>query len=789
MNLRTTKQFATAIGFTFVAMTGVYAQSCPSTGTGAILITSSCDDGVTLSGGNLTIQTSTVSNPGESVIVVNTGTVNTIDNTATGIIDAGDFKVGIENEGTITTLNNTGRISAGVGGVGVASRDTITTLNNAGTISVGDRGVGIYNEGTITTLDNTSLGSISAGNEAVGIANIGTITNLTNAGTISGGNGGVGIQNNGTITNLTNAGAISGGADGAGLANIGGTITTLTNALGGTISAGGGYGGIFNFFGSIDTLNNAGTISGGSGTGINNQLSTITTLNNTGTISVGDYGFGIYNDYTGTITTLNNTGTISAGVGGVGIENSGVITTLNNIGTITAGTGGYGIVNNGTITTLINSQGGSTPLTYSGTLPNNYSIIVNSPSSYGKLEASNTSVSGVMSFGINSASTLSYNTIYSGVFNDISINNIENTFGRITLGSTFTWALAKRLGTEQIDLIVEPSDVVTTDVEQLQAILVAQGYALVPEDSDTEASLISLGGTLQGLFASQSAGLVNGMSYDCTVFGANNICVSAGGRFTNVSSDQFNTTSALIIGAYRYSPQIRFGAYLDQNLSSSTPGGIAQLSNANPMAGLFTVWSQKLDGTGLEAKLALGYVNKGLTLTRPEVGTSEPGSGSTSLSSQGAMAAFKYGMAIGNKTLVSPYAGLRYVKSTMAGYTEAQTAKVAFPLSYDAINNYVTTAIAGLTGQRTLNEKTSVFASAGLEKDLNTNISNLVTSGNGYFNIAMNGNYQNTRATASLGANYFLSPKERLSLVGIYRQEAYQAISSTTVMATYTVGL
>jgi len=52
----------------------------------------------------------------------------------------------------------------------------------------------------------------------------------------------------------------------------------------------------------------------------------------------------------------------------------------------------------------------------------------------------------------------------------------------------------------------------------------------------------------------------------------------------------------------------------------------------------------------------------------------------------------------------------------------------------------------------------------------------------------MNSNYQNTRAIAGLGVNYFLRPSERLSLVGMYRQETYQAMSSATVLATYTIG-
>jgi len=40
-----------------------------------------------------------------------------------------------------------------------------------------------------------------------------------------------------------------------------------------------------------------------------------------------------------------------------------------------------------------------------------------------------------------------------------------------------------------------------------------------------------------------------------------------------------------------------------------------------------------------------------------------------------------------------------------------------------------------------------------------------------------------------LGASYDIEKNQRIGITGIYRQEAYQATASTTVMATYTVGL
>ena len=169
--------------------------------------------------------------------------------------------------------------------------------------------------------------------------------------------------------------------------------------------------GIDNTYGTITTLNNSGSIStsGVNAVGIFTDTGTITTLNNTGSISTsGDSSLGIVNDG-GNLTTLNNTGSIStSGPNADAISNNGTITTINNTGSISAsGTNAYGINNQNTITTLNNQQGklGNIPLTYTGVLPVNYNIIINSTSNYGQLSLTN--ANGTMVLGISSLSTTS----------------------------------------------------------------------------------------------------------------------------------------------------------------------------------------------------------------------------------------------------------------------------------------------------------------------------------------------------------------------------------------------
>ena len=292
--------------------------------------------------------------------------------------------------------------------------------------------------------DITNSGTIStSASYANGISNIGTITNLTNSnsGRIStGGDYGNGIYNEGTITTLANSGTISTSRDyGNGIYNyISASIETLTNS--GTISTSRDYGHGIRNRGTITTLTNSVTISTlrdyGIGIYNNGSNARTTTLTNSGTISTSrDYGDGIYNE--GTITNLinSNSGRISTGgpyANGIYNYTGASIETLTNSGTISTSnfTRGYGIRNRGTITNLNNSQGSGNntgALTYTGSLPTNYNIIINSTSVYGRLSA--TSVTGTMTFGIYSGSTVSAGATYDNVLAGVSSLNLSSLLG------------------------------------------------------------------------------------------------------------------------------------------------------------------------------------------------------------------------------------------------------------------------------------------------------------------------------------------------------------------------
>lgn len=126
-----------------------------------------------------------------------------------------------------------------------------------------------------------------------------------------------------------------------------------------------------------------------------------------------------------------------------------MITTLNNTGTI-SGTPS-GIDNWGSFTTLNNQQGSTgSPLSFSGSLPTNYNIIIASGSNYGRLAVS--SGTGTITFGVSSQSTLTnsmVNTTLSSVLIGVTSASLNNksltsngyTFGLIETSTSGTWDL------------------------------------------------------------------------------------------------------------------------------------------------------------------------------------------------------------------------------------------------------------------------------------------------------------------------------------------------------------
>lgn len=506
------------------------------------------------------------------------------------------------------------------------------------------------------------------------------------------------------------------------------------------------------------------------------------TLNVTGTTTIDNpitvTGDPVFNITSGTTTTISSsiTGTGDVEVSGGGTleltaANTYTGPTIINSGSTLALSGTGSIANSSAVTNngYFNIKGASGNVTLGGnyTQGSSGNLAMNfSPGSNQELLVTGTtSLAGSLDLNV-SAGTYS-----AGKYTLLSsTGGLSGTFGTFTNNLSSYSTLLSSL---------------SYDANNVYLNLILSG----PATADTQDSLRNTARSLQNIYTLQNAVLANSLGYDCTVFGANNACIYVGGRNTTVSgANGLNNTSGLFVAGYRINPQYRVGAYIDQNLSVSNTGSAVDLSDNIPLVGIFGAWNERLDGTGTEVKVTAAYGQKNVTTTRQVVGTSEAGTGGSQLTSQGVQATIKYGFDAMQDVIVSPYAGMRYTQNNMGGYTEEGSSSVTAPLTYSALHTNATTALAGVSASYKGLPLTTLFASAGVERDTNTRNDSYSASGvSGLTPVDFNSDPVKIRPTAVLGAGYDVAKDQRLGITGIYRQEAYHGMQTATVMATYSI--
>ncbi len=675
---------------------------------------------------------STVSNESGLTVQQLTGGPYTIDNR--GTIEATNIT---SNNSTIrievgTTVDNSGLIdtdgSANINSIHFIDNSESNSLTNSGTIqteTTGNYGQAIHVENTnLTEITNSSGGVIKVADSALNsgairVSGSSSVNIITNNETISA----VGTTHSRGILSINSA-----------------TIDRVTNT--GTISASGAsnsnYGIVF--------WNNSGT-----------------TVTNSGTIqgTGGNYGYGIRLGDNGIISTIKNTGTIKGSKDG--IANSGNITNIVNTGTIT-GTSGYGIHNgDGSITNLTNSQNN---LTVIGNLPTNYYAKINSASSYGKITATNPK--GSMNVGIGDSSTLSEGT-YEAVLNGVSAVNISNSSGTyISNANHYKYSLSNSSGT-QWDLVV--SDL-TEDVQ----------CSINSNDSNCTKTTCMTSAIEKSMNNVSNSNFAHLNTYDCDTFGESGQCLSLGGRYISVNDPKSEINGLVVVYGKKHSDHFRWGSFLHSNLSHNTPSSFT-LSDKTPMVGLYGVWNEKLDHSGLQFKIGNSYQAKNATFTRPVVGVSDEARGETTLSSNQVVLEIRNNIKLSTSLEYSPYLATLYSEKYQKGYTESG---VDLPLTYNNIIDTSWTAIAGLKFKKKFKQKNNIFGTFGFEHDISHNVSALSPTGvSGLTTVDLNKNHNSTRPVISIGYEYQLSKNQLLQIKGQYQELPYQGMTELNVYGSY----
>jgi len=667
---------------------------------------------------------STLSNDAGLTVRELTGGPYTIDNR--GTIEASNIT---SNNSTIrievgTTVDNSGLIdtdgSANLNSIHFIDNSESNSLTNSGTIqteTTGNYGQAIHVENTnLTEITNSSGGVIKVTDSALNsgairVSGSSSVNIITNNETISA----VGTTHSRGVISINSA-----------------TIDRVTNT--GTISASGAsnsnYGIVF--------WNNSGT-----------------TVTNSGTIQStgGNYSYGIRLGDNGSISTIKNTGTIKGGKDG--ISNSGNVTNIVNTGTIT-GTSGYGIHNgDGSITNLTNSQNN---LTIIGNLPSNYYAKISSASSYGKITATNPK--GSMNVGISDSSILSEGT-YEAVLNGVSAVNISNSSGiYISNANHYKYSLSNSSGT-QWDLVV--SDL-TEDVQ----------CSINSNDSNCTKTTCMTSAIEEGMNNVSNSNFAHLNTYDCDTFGESGQCLSLGGRYISVNDPKSEINGLVVVYGKKHSDHFRWGSFLHSNLYHNTPSSYT-LSDKTPMVGLYGVWNEKSDHSGLQFKLGNSYQAKNAVFTRPVVGVSDEARGETTLSSNQVVLEIRNNIKLSTSLEYSPYLATLYSEKYQKGYTETG---VDLPLTYNNIIDTSWTAIAGLKFKKKFKQKNNIFGTFGFEHDISHNVSALSPTGvSGLTTVDLNKNHNSTRPVISIGYEYQLSKNQLLQIKGQYQELPYQGMT------------
>ena len=295
---------------------------------------------------------------------------------------------------------------------------------------------------------------------------------------------------------------------------------------------------------------------------------------------------GVQNNSGGTISTFTNAGSINGTSYGVKNNSGAAIGVLTNTGTITGGTAG--IFNAGVITTINNQQGASgSTLTYTGILPVNYNIIINSPSDFGRLSVA--SPSGSTIFGIYAGSTVADGT-YSSVLSGLTLSHLSVTSGTYSAG---TWSLLNSSGSIW-DLVLSGFTLPPTDI--------GPGDTVALSSVGTTANPVLRGGTLTTLNGDASS-LAFSVPATSTIIAPTTGAATFSGVFSGSGGLTITGAGTIVmVGANTYSGGTTVSSGTLQGKTTSLQGPIVNNSQV--------VFDQTTDGTYSDVMSGSGALTK-----------------------------------------------------------------------------------------------------------------------------------------------------------------------------------
>lgn len=349
---------------------------------------------------------------------------------------------------------------------------------------------------------------------------------------------------------------------------------------------------------------------------ISNQSgSTLTTVTNAQNATISGL---VPIENNGIITTFTNRGNIwsrhwvsSSAIGG-----SGSITNLINYGTLSGANGAVAVGNS--VTNLANAQGGNSPLTIANQ-PTNYSIIISSPTSYGKLLVQ--SAIAPMTFDVYTGSSIVSGYYYSSVLSGISASYLSNTSGSyngtawnlsLASGSSNVWNLCFGGGACSFTL---SSDILSGQTYQSSGL-----GSSVNRIFDGGTLQVSSASTVSGNFTiASTGGTIDQHGYASTFSGDfSDASIGNAGKLTIVNSGLAGQGSVTLSGNNTHTggTEVQAGAMLVINSASALGSGtLALVGSATVPATLGTTQTMTIANPITVAGDPVFNVAPGTTLT------------------------------------------------------------------------------------------------------------------------------------------------------------------------------
>ncbi|HJV07098.1 MAG TPA: autotransporter-associated beta strand repeat-containing protein [Chromobacteriaceae bacterium] len=313
---------------------------------------------------------------------------------------------------------------------------------------------------------------------------------------------------------------------------------------------------------------------------------------------------------------------------------------------------------------------------------------------------------------------------------------------------------------------------------------------LTPAADDTLQQVRRNASGLLSVINTQAAALQTALSYDCTVFDVNNVCVSAGGRYSYSAQDAIANQGGLVTLAYRPTSQTRVGVFVDQPLDTKGSSTISQRFT-QPTFGLFGNWMLNPDGHGLNVQGSAAFSSSDLTVKRLASATTEDGQGKSALTGQAYSLRLNYVDPLTRSVTLIPYVGVRSTRMAMGAYSEDTSSQTIWPVSYNKMVQDSFAVIAGSDISLRLMDKWTANVGVGVQQYLHykmdhyTGVSNIpnVTS----FNMPM-GHKGDMLAMANAGAIYDVGKAQQIALTAYWQQQASYSKGTTSLLATWSAG-